>query len=185
MITFTYQCQFLWYAQLSLMCLTQLAVNHQYPYTVLWCRLDHQWRRWINDNTDTNVFIVLTMDMLNVLMLIISGGTLWLLDEINRFLVTGCPDSLADGGIVTLQFRKDLSVLQVTTSAAPGHTLATPEGNSISLDSASSLINSQNWKINHGMTTRNNSQIYYSLPASDTKSSKWSHSENAVPGIDI
>ena len=53
--------------------------------------------------------------------------------------MTACSDSLADGGMVTLQFRKFLSVLQVITSAAPGHTIAAPEGDIISLDSVNSL----------------------------------------------
>ena len=60
------------------------------------------------------------------------------MDEINRFLVTACPDLLADGGMVTLQFRRCLSVLQVIASVSPGHAIAAPEGDSISLDSVSS-----------------------------------------------
>ena len=41
---------------------------------------------------------------------------------------------------MTLQFRKLLSVLQVTSSCAPGHTHITPRGDSVNLDSANILI---------------------------------------------
>ena len=79
------------------------------------------------------------VDMLNTFVSNISGPTVGVLDENNRLLVTACPDSLADGGIVTLQSRMLLSVLQVMASGAPGHTKATSEGDSINLDSTSSL----------------------------------------------
>ena len=39
---------------------------------------------------------------------------------------------------MTLQVRKFLSVLQLIASVSPGHTIAAPEGDSISLDSVSS-----------------------------------------------
>ena len=62
------------------------------------------------------------------------------MDEDNRFLVTASPESLADGGIVMVQLRKLLSVLQVTASCAPGHTHITPRGESVNLDSANILL---------------------------------------------
>ena len=84
---------------------------------------------------------MLVIDMLNAFISTINGGSAALvLDEDNRLLVTAFPESLADGGIVTLQFRKLLSVLQVTSSCAPGHTHITPRGDSVNLDSANILL---------------------------------------------
>ena len=46
---------------------------------------------------------------------------------------------------MTLQLRKLLLVLQVMASVVPGHTIATSDGDNISLDSiTSSLIQDQN-----------------------------------------
>ena len=92
----------------------------------------------VTDKTDTSdtddPFMSTECEKSNVTIFNTSGSTTAWLAEISLVLYgTPVKGKLCDA--VIFHWMKLLSVLQVMASSPPGHTLATPEGDTINLDS--------------------------------------------------